>query len=178
MPFKHHPDTDSTNNVQPTRRAFGFLGLMVMAARANAGILDWFNGVSTGTGLPDHDAQLVSGQALTNPKLTLIDFWATWCAPCRNNVPHLNALTEKYGSRGLNVLALSMEKVTVVTPHLATWGMKYAVFAGGTKPLQASLSIRALPYCILVDKSNKIIWRGQPAELTDAQLELQLSASD
>jgi thiol-disulfide isomerase/thioredoxin len=148
-----------------------------MAAPVRAGIMDWFNGASTGTDLPAHDARLVSGQLLLNPKLTLIDFWATWCAPCRNNVPHLNAVAEKYGPRGLSVLALSMEKVETVAPHLATWGMKYAVLAGGSNPLQTSLSIRALPYAILVDKSNKIVWRGQPEELTDVLVESQLATA-
>jgi thiol-disulfide isomerase/thioredoxin len=146
-----------------------------MATPVHAGILDWFNGASTGTDLPAHDGRLVSGLAPLNPKLTLIDFWATWCAPCRNNVPHLNAIAERYGPRGLSVLALSMESVETVTPHLAAWGMKYAVLAGGSRPLQASLSIRALPYTVLVDKSNKIAWRGQPAELTDALLESHLA---
>jgi hypothetical protein len=90
-------------------------------------------------------------------------------------VPHLNAVAEKYEPHGLGILALSKESVETVTPHLPAWGMKYAVFAGGSNPLQTSLSIRALPYAILVDKSNKIIWRGQPTELTDVLLDAYLA---
>ncbi len=156
-------------------RTLAFILLFGLAVTARAGIVDWFNGVSTGAELPVHDGQLVSGQVPRNARLTLIDFWVTWCAPCRNNVPRINALAEKYTSQGLAVVAVSMEKPDVVAPHLPAWGMRYAVIVGGNNPLQTSLSIRALPYAILVSKSNKIVWRGMPEELTGALIESLLA---
>lgn len=154
-----------------TRRSLAMLAAMLLAPAARAGILDWFTGASVGAVLPAHDAQLVAGQVPDNAKLTLIDFWATWCAPCRNNVPRLNEMAQRFAPRGMTLIAVSKESPELVARHLPAWGMKYAVFAGGKQPLQTSLSIRALPYSVLVNKANRIVWRGQPEELTDTLVE-------
>ena len=58
--------------------------------------MNFINGVKLGTPLPD-----------TAGRMQLIDFWATWCAPRREAVPHLNALQGKYGAQGLTVIGIT-----------------------------------------------------------------------
>jgi thiol-disulfide isomerase/thioredoxin len=62
---------------------------------------------------PDLSTRTIDGQALRlgafRGKVLVVDFWATWCAPCREEIPHLVQLTEKYRSKGLEVIGLTIE---------------------------------------------------------------------
>ena len=57
-----------------------------------AGILDWFNGVSVGQILPAIALRFLGPAPDPQAKLQMLDFWATWCGPCRDAIPKLNAL--------------------------------------------------------------------------------------
>ena len=59
----------------------------------------------------------------------VVEFWATWCGPCRQSIPHLTELQEKYKEKGVVVVGISMEKPSVVRPFLKRMGkkMRYAV---------------------------------------------------
>lgn len=136
-----------------------------------AGIMDWFTSVKLGQVLPEFDAVYLDGEPSRDYKLLLIDFWATWCAPCRIEFPHLNKLHEAYGKRGLEVLGLTKEPVAVVQAFLPKVDIRYKLGAGGSRPLQSALGIKAIPYAVLVDKDRKIIWRGQSTGLSDTEVE-------
>lgn len=159
------------------RHFLAFAAPWFTAPAASAGVMDWFNGVRLGHTLPAHDAQLVRPLPADSPKLMLIDFWATWCAPCREEFPHLNALHETLGPQGLAVLGLTQEPVAKAQEFLARVDIRYAVGAGGRQPLQAALGIRALPYAVLVDREQKIVWKGQASRLGSAELRQRLQAA-
>ncbi|MCE3003392.1 MAG: TlpA family protein disulfide reductase [Xanthomonadaceae bacterium] len=158
----------------------GFLGSLlagfVIAPPAAAGVTDWFNGVKLGATMPDHDATFVQGAWNGSASLVLVDFWATWCAPCITAIPHLNAIHDRFTAEGLHVVGVSDETVEVVALFVTRKGMRYAVAAGGERPLRKTLKVRALPYAMLVDARRRIVWRGQPEQLDDATLRAQLDA--
>lgn len=160
------------------RRGFlgGLLAGLAIAPAAEAGVTDWFNGVKLGALMPEHDATFVQGAWNADASLVLVDFWATWCAPCITAIPHLNALHDQYAADGLQVVGISDETLEVVAPFVTRKGMRYAIAAGGINPLRKTLKVRALPYAMLVDAQRRIVWRGQPEQLDDATLRDQLAA--
>lgn len=136
---------------------------------AGAGVMDWYNGVKLGSKLPEFDTQFLGAQPPANSKLTFIDFWATWCAPCREEFPHLNRLNQRLSGQGLSVIGLTQESVQVASDFLRKVTIEYSVGAAGERPLQKQLGVKALPYAVLVNRSNVIVWRGQASTLSEEQ---------
>lgn len=132
-----------------------------------AGFIDFFNGVEIGVPLPENDLQFLGTTATTTDHTLLIDFWATWCEPCRASIPKLNAWHQKFGPNGLVIIGVSQETKEVVDPFLKKLPMHYASAVEGSKSLHKALGIKALPYAIFVNRAGKIVWRGQPSEITD-----------
>jgi thiol-disulfide isomerase/thioredoxin len=136
---------------------------------AVAGVMDWYNGVKLGTKLPEFDAEFFGTAPGPDYKLMLIDFWATWCAPCREEFPHLNELHARLSTQGLLVVGLTKEARTVAEGFLPKVQLTYTVGAGGKKPLQESLGIKAIPYALIADRRRTIVWRGQASSLSVAE---------
>lgn len=93
-------------------------------------------------------------------KFVLIDFWATWCGPCRKAIPELNALQKKFGDR-LVVIGISDESEDKVK-SLKDPKMEYTVAIdtqGRTKKL---LEVTGIPHVILVDPKGIVKWEGFP----------------
>ncbi len=145
---------------------------------AYAGVADFLNGVKLGQPLPQHDLQFIGAAPDTANKLLLIDFWATHCAPCVTSIPEVNALHDKFAPKGLLIIGLSDETEAKVKPFLEKHPMRYASAIEGSKSLQKALRIKAIPYAIFVDRNGKIVWRGQPDDITDELVEslLRLNA--
>jgi thiol-disulfide isomerase/thioredoxin len=160
----------------PRRAVLAASLLALPAFHARAGVIDWVNGVKLGSVLPAHDASWLNAPPPESPRLTLVDFWATWCGPCVAAIPRLNERHQRFADRGLALVGLSAEPVDTVKPFVAKHPMLYPVGAGGAQPLQTSLGIKALPYALLVNPARKVIWRGQPEELTDEMLARYLAA--
>jgi thiol-disulfide isomerase/thioredoxin len=149
--------------------AFVFAALFTLAA--NAGIVDFLNGVKLGKPLPDNDLQYLGVPVVTIDKLLLIDFWATHCAPCVASIPDINALHDKFAPKGLVIIGVSDETEAKVKPFLVKHPMRYVSALEGAKSIQKALQIKALPYSIFVDGKGKMVWRGQPSEITDDVVE-------
>ncbi|MBI3524878.1 MAG: TlpA family protein disulfide reductase [Betaproteobacteria bacterium] len=144
-----------------------FAFAIVIAFPVYAGFADFFNGVEIGAPLPENDLQFLGATAATADHIVLIDFWATWCEPCRESIPRLNMWHEKFGAKGLVIIGVSQESKKVVDPFLGKLPMHYATAIEGSKSLHKALGIKALPYAIFVNRAGKIVWRGQPSEITD-----------
>ncbi len=140
--------------------------------------MDWYNGVKLGTKLPEYDAEFLGTAPTSDFKLILIDFWATWCAPCREEFPHLNQLHADFASQGLVVVGLPKESRKVAEAFLPKVQINYAIGAGGQRPLQESLGVKALPYALVADRRRTIVWRGQASSLSAEEVaRLLLSAA-
>jgi thiol-disulfide isomerase/thioredoxin len=124
-------------------------------------------------------------QTLSGGKITLsqyrghpviVDFWATWCSPCRRQIPELNDLYKKYNkTRGLVVLGISCDMVQgkglqSVEPFVEELQIEYPI-ALADQSLLDRLAIDAIPTTLFLDKDGKIVSRvlgaGRQGEITE-----------
>jgi len=102
-----------------------------------------------------------SGQqiSLANYKgyVLVIDFFATWCPPCREAIPHLNGLSRKYGRQGLQVLGLSLDDGDEggVKDFIASKRIVYPVALAG-QDVQTDYGLRSLPTVYVIDKKGNV----------------------
>jgi cytochrome c biogenesis protein CcmG/thiol:disulfide interchange protein DsbE len=92
-------------------------------------------------------------------KVVIIDFWATWCKPCREGIPDLISLKKKYGKKGFEIIGVSVDTETKdeVVPFVKDKGMNYPVVYGNVNVYQQYGGIRAVPTSFVIDKQGKII---------------------
>ena len=97
-------------------------------------------------------------------KVVLLNFWATWCAPCLAEMPRFVALQQEYGGRGLQVIGISMddEEQPVRTAYLK-YKLNYPVVMGDAKIGEMYGGIFGLPVTFLIDRSGKIHFKHQGA---------------
>ena len=89
-------------------RAFS-IAVMTMLVASLAWAAQTLSGPAPGFTLQSLDGQQVSLASLKG-KVVMVNFWATWCVPCRQEMPHLQALYERYNSLGFELLAVNVEK--------------------------------------------------------------------
>jgi thiol-disulfide isomerase/thioredoxin len=87
----------------------------------------------------------------------LLDFWATWCDPCREEIPHLIELQKTYGDRGLQVIGISMDdSPEPVRPFYQQFHMNYPVVIGTAKTGELYGGILGLPTAFLIGRDGRI----------------------
>lgn len=90
-------------------------------------------------------------------KVVLLDFWATWCTPCKDSIPWFNELHEKYGPRGFAVLGVSMdESWDVLRPFLEKFGVRYPVVLGNKRVAYLYGDVDALPLAFFIDRAGRV----------------------
>lgn len=91
-------------------------------------------------------------------QVRLIDFWATWCAPCREEIPMLNELQASYGERGFKVLAISdpEEEVGVIREFVEQHEVEYLNLVG-TEEVNEAYRVLGLPAAYLVDGEGRVV---------------------
>lgn len=108
-------------------------------------------------------------------RLVLLEFWATWCGPCRDSIPHLIELKKKYEPKGMLLVALSDEPKSKVGPFVEKYKMPY-VIGGGAKATLQKYGINSLPTAVLIGPDGKVVWTGHPAVI-DSEIESALKAN-
>ncbi len=111
---------------------------------------------------PDFALQDVAGRPVRlsdfDGQVRLVDFWATWCAPCREEIPVFNQLQRDYGDRGFKLLAIAMDERPdkVVPPFVEEYRIGYSVLLGTEEVAEAYGPILGYPTKFLVDRQGRI----------------------
>lgn len=114
--------------------------------------------------LKDLNNKIVSFEDLKGDKLTVLDFWATWCKPCVKSVPELIELYEKFKSRGVEFIGINIDSPrnkSKVKPFVRSLGIKYPVLLDTNNELMSDLGITAIPTLLIVDKKGKVLVRHE-----------------
>ena len=109
-------------------------------------------------------------------KPVLLEFWATWCPPCRESIPHLNELHAKYKERGLVIIGATDEAASVIRKFQKDTPMDYAVATDSGGKLNEQMGVDGIPHAFLADSSGKIVWEGHPMKLREEEIEKVLGA--
>jgi thiol-disulfide isomerase/thioredoxin len=127
-------------------------------------------------------AKFVKGDAVNLAKgkgsqVYVVEFWATWCGPCRTSIPHLTELQKKYKDQGVTIIGVSDETAAEVEPFVKEMGSKMdyvvavdrdrATFAAYMEAFEQG----GIPTAFVVDKAGKVVWYGHPLGGLDGVLE-------
>ena len=144
------------NRVLECVRLAGVTATLCLVSVTSAGA------VEVGTPAPTYSLPGTSGTVDSTGlkgKLVYVDFWASWCVPCKQSFPWMNEMQAKYGERGLYVLGINVDaKKTDADKFLATVPAKFQVAydAAGTTPKQ--FAVKAMPTSYLVDGDGKVVY--------------------
>ena len=120
--------------------------------------------------------EYLQGPAAEQGRPMLLDFWATWCAPCRETIPHMNRINARYKDEGLGlqVIGITMEDAATVSRFTADFPMHYAIARDAPGYYFQNLQINGIPHLVLINAKGEITWRGHPMQLSDKRIEAVL----
>lgn len=108
-------------------------------------------------------------------KTIILEFWATWCAPCIAAIPHLNKLAEKFASKDVVFVSITSEERSVVEKFLTSKTMKSSVVLDdvidGLGATEKAYGVTGIPHTFLIDKKGILRWHGHPNTLSEALLD-------
>ena len=131
-----------------------------------------------GESLPDLRLDFLGRDPEYANKPVLLEFWATWCPPCRESIPHLNELHAKYKDRGLVIIGATDESASVIRKFQRDTPMDYAVAIDSRGKLNEKMGVDGIPHAFLADASGKIVWDGHPMSLREEEIEKALEAGE
>lgn len=125
---------------------------------------------SEGAKLPDFTMNTIKGKPLrlydeiARHKLTLIDFWASWCGPCRREMPNVVALYKECSADGLGIIGVSLDKNEKAwkdaTKELGIQWQQVSDLKGWNNEIARGLNVNSIPHTIVVDSTGTIIATG------------------
>lgn len=138
------------------KKIFPCFALILLTSRANAGeSVDLIK-----TKVQTFEKISVSLTDKFTGELLVLDFWASWCEPCKESLPFYQELQKKHGARGLQVLAVSVdEDIQDASSFVSKNKLTLTFLWDPNGNVARSLSIHALPSTLIVDKSGKILHR-------------------
>ncbi|NQT62990.1 MAG: TlpA family protein disulfide reductase [Candidatus Marinimicrobia bacterium] len=98
---------------------------------------------------------------LVDGQVTLINFWATYCVPCRKEMKHLNRINKTYADQNVQVIGISIDDsrtVGRVKSMVKSQKLKYTILLDTEQKLYKNFNTSAMPFSILVDAQGKILW--------------------
>ena len=92
-------------------------------------------------------------------KVVLLDFWATWCGPCREAMPEVQSVWEKYHDKGLEVAAITQEERSAVLAFHKDNLYTYPVYLDPTGEASLAYDVQYIPLFVLI-RDGKVIWQS------------------
>jgi thiol-disulfide isomerase/thioredoxin len=129
------------------------------------------------TNLPDFNLPDVSGNQRNisewQGKIRVINFWATWCPPCREEIPEFTALQEQYAANGLQFIGIAIDDQEPVEEYIKSNKINFPILIGGVTGIalahQLGNIIDAVPFTLVVNQQGQIIHR-HPGEFSSKQI--------
>jgi peroxiredoxin len=90
-------------------------------------------------------------------KVVLVNFWATWCPPCRKEMPDLDTLYMRFKDQGLVILAISDEDAAKVTPFVAERKISYPILLDPAREVNGLFAVRGIPKSFVYDREGKLV---------------------
>lgn len=165
--------------MSPSRRRIALLGACALAA-ATAGL--WFGARVApspleGVRFPDLQGR-ARDLAEWRGKVVVVNFWATWCTPCREEMPLLQQVRESHAKRGVEIVGIAIDSASKVAEFSSTYGISYPILISGAEGLDLIQKLgnkaSALPYTVFLDRSGRPV-RSKLGILNKAELEAILS---
>ena len=111
--------------------------------------------------LPDPDGKQVAIPATWAGRPTLVNLWATWCAPCLKEMPDLQAFADAQGATGVRVVGIALDEAAAVAAFLRQHGITYSVLLDTAGPADAGVRLGnpagVLPYSALVSADGRLL---------------------
>ncbi len=109
---------------------------------------------------PEFTLKDLSGKAWTfqelRGKVVLVNFWATWCPPCRKEMPDLETLYKRFGAQGFVVLAISDEEAGKVKPFIQERGVTFPVLLDPRRKVNEAFAVEGIPKSFVYDREGKL----------------------
>ena len=107
-------------------------------------------------------------------RVLVVNFWATWCAPCREEIPGFVRLQERYGARGLTFVGIAIDQPDKVAEFAREFQINYPLLLGEMETLELLRQVgnRAgvLPYSLIIDRGGNLVSR-EPGGLKESKLD-------
>src|SRR5579862_3926860 len=99
-------------------------------------------------------------------KTVMLDFWATWCGPCKAAMPEVQQVWEKYHSKGLEIVAISQEERAPVLAFHQASRLTYPVYLDRDGSANMTYAVEAIPRFVLI-RDGRVLWSQQGFEKGD-----------
>jgi cytochrome c-type biogenesis protein len=122
--------------------------------------------VAVGSPAPRYAAATLGGDSVATSslagKVVLLNIWATWCAPCRQEIPYLQSLYERHRAEGLEVVGVSVDargEDEAIAAFAKEFGMSYPIWRDPDERIQSLYLAVGVPASYLIDRSGILRWR-------------------
>lgn len=160
------------------RAAAGFAVVAVVSAATGFGLHLWSNDGARApeqAASPQAVAEAVLAARLTDSqgavrtpgewrgRVLVVNFWATWCAPCREEIPIFVRLQERHGAQGLQFVGIAIDQPDKVADFAREFGINYPLLLGGLETMQlvrmTGNRAGVLPYTLVLDRTGNLVSR-------------------
>jgi cytochrome c-type biogenesis protein len=122
--------------------------------------------VEVGSPAPAYRAVTVGGDSVSLASLrgkpVLLNVWATWCRPCRDEIPELQRLYERYRGRGLEIVGVSVDAIgdeAALDAFVRRFGMTYPIWRDPDEHVSTTFLVVGVPATFLIDRAGVLRWR-------------------
>lgn len=111
-------------------------------------------------------------------KIRIVNFWATWCPPCRQEIPGLIAIQQRHAANGVEVIGIAIDRADKVRTYAAEMKIAYPILIAGFDALEIARQLGnksgALPFTVVLDRNGGLV-KTHLGLLTEAELEALLA---